>query len=177
MGAKSGVGARCGIAAGAELIMRPLRIYVDTSVFGGALDEEFQEHSLRFFQLAAQPVVRVLVSDVVVAELARAPEGVRDVLMRIPASAIEVIGITSEVLALRDAYLQAGVLTPRLIDDATHVAAATVARADAIVSWNFKHIVRLDKIKAYNAVNLLNGYGVLSIQSPREVRFDDPDEN
>lgn len=119
MGAKSGVGARCGIAAGAELIMRPLRIYVDTSVFGGALDEEFQEHSLRFFQLAAQPVVRVLVSDVVVAELARAPEGVRDVLMRIPASAIEVIGITSEVLALRDAYLQAGVLTPRWIDDAT----------------------------------------------------------
>ena len=51
----------------------------------------------------------------------------------------------------------------------THVAAATVARVDAIVSWNFKHIVRLDKMKAYNRVNLLNGYGILTIISPKEA--------
>ena len=43
------------------------------------------------------------------------------------------------------------------MDDATHVAAATVAKADAVVSWNFKHIVRLDKIKAYNEVEARDG--------------------
>ncbi|EDN72556.1 hypothetical protein BGS_0906 [Beggiatoa sp. SS] len=38
---------------------------------------------------------------------------------------------------------------------------------------NFKHIVRLDKMKAYNRVNLLQGYGILTIISPTEVFFDD----
>ena len=63
----------------------------------------------------------------------------------------------------------------RFVDDATHVAAATVARADAIVSWNFRHIVRVDKMRAYNQVNLQAGFGLLSIVSPQEVRFDEDD--
>lgn len=71
--------------------------------------------------------------------------------------------LTTEILALRDEYLSAKIIGMRWIDDATHVAAATVARADAIVSWNFAHIVRLDKMKAYNQINLLNGYGILTI--------------
>ena len=57
--------------------------------------------------------------------------------------------------------------------DATHVALATVAGADAIVSWNFEHIVRVDKMRAFNGVNLLEGFGFLSLVSPDEVRFDD----
>lgn len=28
----------------------------------------------------------------------------------------------------------------------------------------------------YNQINLLNGYGILTIVSPREVTFDDPNE-
>lgn len=57
----------------------------------------------------------------------------------------------------------------------THVALAKVSRADAIVSWNFKHIVRLEKMKAYNQINLLNGYGILTIVSPMEVAIDEED--
>ena len=37
------------------------------------------------------------------------------------------------------------------------------------MSWNFKHIVRLEKIRLFNAVNVESGYRVLSIRSPREV--------
>ena len=77
--------------------------------------------------------------------------------------------IDASVLYLRDAYLKARILTPRWADDAAHVAAATVARADAIVSWNFRHIVRLDKMKAYNRINVLEGYGILTIVTPKEV--------
>ncbi len=157
--------------------MRPLRVYLDTSVIGGWADEEFAEDSRRLFTLAQSSRLRILVSDVVIAELENAPAEVRDALMGIATSAIETVPITVEVLALRDAYLAAGVLGRKWIDDATHVAAATVARADAIVSWNFRHIVRLDKIKAYNAVNLMNGYGVLNILTPAEVRIDEPDED
>jgi hypothetical protein len=67
------------------------------------------------------------------------------------------------------------ILGPKWLDDMTHVAIATVSRADAIVSWNFKHIVRLDKMKAYNQVNILNGYGILTIISPMEVMTDEED--
>lgn len=86
---------------------------------------------------------------------------------------LEVVEITPAILELRDAYLAARIVSQRSSDDATHVAAATVARADAIVSWNFQHIVRLDRMRAYNQVNLTNGYGLLSIVSPQEVRLDE----
>lgn len=46
---------------------------------------------------------------------------------------------------------------------------ATVAEVDVLVSWNFRHIVRLDKIRLFNAVNLAQGYKSPTIYSPREV--------
>jgi hypothetical protein len=42
-------------------------------------------------------------------------------------------------------------------------------RADAIVSWNFKHIVRLDLIGRYNQVNRSLGHPNLVIITPLEV--------
>jgi hypothetical protein len=78
--------------------------------------------------------------------------------------------LVDAIVLLREAYINARIVSRRWVDDATHVAAATFARVDAIVSWNFKHIVRLDRIKAYNEVNTAMGYGVLTIRSPREVR-------
>lgn len=74
---------------------------------------------------------------------------------------------------LRDAYLAAKVVGPRWSDDAAHVATATVARADLIVSWNFRHLVKWEKIRKFNAVNLAMGYPVMTILSPREVIRDD----
>ncbi len=115
----------------------------------------------------------LLLSDVVLAELADAPVRVQQVLESLPATAVEKVEITGEVLSLRDAYLAAKILGPRWSDDAAHVAAATVAQADAIVSWNFKHIVRLDKMKAYNQVNVRQGYGMLTIITPKEVLNDE----
>ncbi len=86
------------------------------------------------------------------------------------------VSISPELLALRDAYVQASVVGPRWLNDAAHVVAATIARADAMVSWNFKHIVRLEKMKGYNQVNLLNGYGILTSITPREVRLHEPED-
>ncbi|MEA1927900.1 MAG: hypothetical protein U9N73_06805, partial [Candidatus Auribacterota bacterium] len=112
-------------------------------------------------------------TEVVLAELQGAPEKVRDILKELPPSSVELINLNDEIIALRDAYIAAGIIKERWLDDATHVAAATAARADAIVSWNFKHIVRLDKMKQYNEVNLFNGYGILTIISPKELMSDE----
>jgi len=113
-------------------------------------------------------------SEVVIQEILNAPPKVQEVLFSIPNRAIERNELTPEIVALRDAYLSAQIVFPRWSDDAMHVAAATVARADAIVSWNFTPIVRLDKMRAYNRINLLNGYGILTIISPKEVTYDEP---
>ncbi len=154
--------------------MKVVRVYVDTSVFGGCFDRAFSAESRRFFELARSGQIHLLVSAVVIRELSLAPAEVRGVLESLPQKHLHAVEVTQTVLELRDAYLEAGIVGPRSIDDATHVAAATVARADAIVSWNFRHIVRLDKMRAYNQVNLTHGHGLLSIVSPQEVRFDDP---
>jgi predicted nucleic acid-binding protein len=149
------------------------RIYADTSVFGGCLDDEFTEESNRFFELIRSGQVLALVSQVVVDELAEAPPKVREVLESLPPECVAFVDLTREIIELRNEYLAAGIVGRRSMDDATHVAAATVARADAIVSWNFRHIVRLDKMRAYNLVNLQAGYGLLSIVSPQEVWIDE----
>lgn len=157
-------------------IRKTLRVYVDTSVFGGCYDPGFEEDSRRVVDLARRGALVLLISDVVLDELTPAPERVRGVLNDVQAQFLERVEVTDDVLALRDAYLEAQIVSKRWMDDATHVAAATVARADAIVSWNFQHIVRIERIRAYNQVNLTNGYGILTILSPKEIRDDSSDE-
>ena len=153
--------------------MRIPRIYADTSVIGGCLDVEFSNESSRFIEMARKGKCVLLISEIVVAELDKAPAAVQNILLSLPEEAAEKVEITDEILELRNEYIKAKILSHEWINDATHVAAATVSRADAIVSWNFKHIVRLDKMKAYNQVNLMNGYGILTIISPKEVLIDE----
>lgn len=157
--------------------MAPLRVYVDTSVIGGCLDEEFAEDSNRLMQAAKDGRVILLVSEMVFRELASAPPSVQQVLNDIPTENLEEVPLTKEVEALTTSYIAAGIVGPKWEDDATHVAAATVAKADAIVSWNFKHIVRLDRMIWYNAINKQSNYGELTIVSPTMMRLDNADQD
>jgi len=154
--------------------MPQFRVYVDTSVIGGCLDEEFADPSRQLLDWAREGKIVLLVSDVVIDELGEAPEAVRAIFAGLPIESVERIAVDDRVRSLRDAYLSGGIIGPASAYDATHVAAASVATADAICSWNFRHIVRLDRIKAYNEVNARNGYGTLTIMSPREVNLDEP---
>ena len=54
-------------------------------------------------------------------------------------------------------------------NDCLHIAIATVARVDVLVSWNFKHIVNIYRIRGYNSVNIRNGYNTLEIRSPKDI--------
>jgi predicted nucleic acid-binding protein len=152
-----------------EALMKLLRIYLDTSVFGGCFDPEFARESNQLMEEVRAGRFRVLVSDLVVTELGAAPERVRQVLLKLPSVGVGAVTVSTESERLRDAYIEAGVVGPASAEDAEHIAVATVADADMVVSWNFKHIVHYDKIAGYNAVNLLNGYKTLSIYPPREV--------
>ncbi|WP_419546129.1 hypothetical protein [Microcystis sp.] len=150
--------------------MKKLRVYLDTSVIGFCLDDEFSLESNQLMEAIKQEKFILLMSDIIVSELINASQAVKDILLSIPQRVIEIVKITPEVLQLRDAYINEGVVTSKSINDANHV-------ADAIISWNFKHIVRLDKMKGYNQINLLNGYGILTIISPLEVTIDEANDN
>ena len=150
-----------------------MKIYTDTSVFGGVFDDEFSEPSKEFFAQVDLGRFKVIVSAVVKSEISSAPETVQNLFRQVMVNA-DIAEITQEVLALREAYLSAGVVTPKSTDDATHVALATISGCQMIVSWNFKHIVHFEKIPKYNAVNTLNGYGSINIFSPPQViEYDD----
>jgi predicted nucleic acid-binding protein len=153
-----------------------LRLYLDTSVFGGVFDVEFETDSQRIITAVHKKMAIVMISDVVLDEVVDAPANVKKLVDDLPEGQLVRVEVTDEVKKLRDGYLARKILTQKSLDDATHVALATINRADAIVSWNFKHIVRLDKMKQYNQVNFSFGYGILGIVSPKEVLFDEEKE-
>jgi hypothetical protein len=149
--------------------VKRLRIYLDTSVIGGCYDPEFAVWSLALIEDFRQRRYGPVLSDVAAAEIASAPVAVRSVHEELISLPAEIVSVTDEALSLVGSYSTRGILGPRFYNDMLHIALATIAEVDVLVSWNFKHIVRLDKIRLFNAVNLEQGYKPLAIYSPREV--------
>jgi predicted nucleic acid-binding protein len=145
------------------------RIYTDTSVIGGCLDSEFRTHSVQLFERFSTGLDTLVLSDLTLAELAGAPASVREVLHALPKDLLEEVIFDIEASKLAQEYLGAKVIGATHLEDARHIATATVQKVDILVSWNFKHIVNLDRIHGYNSVNLRLGYAILEIRSPQEV--------
>ncbi len=156
------------------MVKKPMRVYADTSVFGGARDREFCELSEPFFAHVRKGAVRLVVSAVVLEELEGAPKTVRDVFEEL-APLILRVEIGEDADALHQAYMRAHIVGPKWETDALHVAVATVSGCTAIASWNFKHIVNSRRIPLYNEVNRAKGYGPIAIHTPPEVIFDEED--
>ena len=146
-----------------------LRVYIDTSVIGGCLDEEFEGPSRRLIERCARGEITLVISEVTSRELARAPQAVRDILTSIDPGHLEEIEITREVENLANRYIEAGALTETSLQDAEHIAAATVAGVSVLSSWNFRHMVNFWRIQRYSEVNLQWGYVPLDIRSPKEL--------
>ena len=145
------------------------RIYVDTSVIGGCEDEEFRLHSQRLMNAFKHGDLQLVLSELTLLELASAPEPVRAVLEIVPDSHIEVVRLTPEADELARHYLAEGILPENMLADAQHIAMASIAGVDALVSWNFRHMVNLTRIRRYHEVNRKLGYSTIEIRSPREV--------
>ena len=148
--------------------MKALRVYADTSVFGGVFDEAFELPSRAFFEQVCRNRFELISSALVVDELAEAPERVRGFFREL-AGHVDIQAISAKAVRLRDEYLAAGIVGPASRDDAQHVALATVLDCWTIVSWNFRHIVHARKIPLYNGVNRGQGYKEIAIHTPQEV--------
>lgn len=145
------------------------RIYIDTSVVGGYFDEEFKEPTLRLFNRLAKGEIKFVISDLLELELINAPKQVNELLLQYPSDRFERIELTEEVVNLADKYILEKVVGRTSLEDCRHIALATINRVDVLASWNFKHIVNLERIKGYNSVNLRLGYQTIEIRTPKEL--------
>lgn len=145
------------------------RVYIDTSVIGGCLDEEFKEASRKLVEKFKRGDMIAVISELTVLELKDAPEEVQKVFSEIPEENTKYVELTEEAVNLAQNYISEKVVGRSKLVDAEHIAIATINRVDAVISWNFKHIVNLVKIRGFNAVNLKMGYPLLEIRSPWEV--------
>jgi hypothetical protein len=153
------------------------RVYIDTSVIGGCFDIEFKEWSNQLFDDFKAGKRIAVNSDVTLDELSDAPKRVQDNFKTIPDRFMEVILSDNESRNLADLYLKEGAVSVKYYEDALHIAISTINQVNVLASWNFKHIVNLDRIRLYNAVNLKNGFSMLEIRTPREILKFEEDED
>ncbi len=149
--------------------MRKPRLYFDTSVFGGIYDVEFQLQTEMLFEMVRNGEIICVYSDLCEFELENAPEKVKEQFLRLDKNQTEYVEITEEINQLAEEYVKEKVVGESSMDDCRHIACATINKVDYLISWNFKHIVNVFRIRGYNAINIKNGHIQLDIRSPKEI--------
>ena len=140
----------------------------------GALADRDERHRLALTRALLGDVARQvhigIISNIVNEELDQASRDVCELIREeLQSVEFEVVGEDEESRALFAEYVAAKIVPVRYRDDLRHVSVATVARADALVSWNFRHLVNVRTRRAVHAVNVLLGYPMIEIVSPEEV--------
>lgn len=145
------------------------RIYIDTSIVGGCFDEEFKNPTLKLFERLENNEILIVVSELLELELSKAPPHIKEYLYQFSTDKFIRVELTEEAIELANLYIENKVVGKSSIEDCRHIAIATINKVDVLASWNFKHIVNLDKIKGYNSVNLRMGYPIIEIRSPLDL--------
>ena len=156
--------------------MKVPTLYLDTSVIGGGFDDEWKDATLELFRQAGGGLYRLVTSVVAKREVQDAPPRVQEQFATLFADSARVHPLTDEAESLAQAYVAAGVVTAKYVDDARHVAIATVQGIAVIVSWNFHHLANLRREAGFNAVTLLQGYPQVRILSPLELIHENDEE-
>jgi hypothetical protein len=146
-----------------------MKVYADTSTIGGCFDEEFREWSLLLFEEFKAGIKQLMLSDLTLREVEPARQEIRDKIFEVPIIYRVDVGISDDTIKLAETYIDEGALTNKSYNDALHIALATLNNADVLASWNFKHIVNIDRIRLYNSINLRLGYKLIEIRTPREI--------
>jgi len=145
------------------------RFYFDTSIFGGIYDVEFEKETTLLFEKVNLMQVRCVYSDLTESELSKAPLPVQNFFLNLKEDYKELVTVSPEALQLAQTYIKENVVGQTSLSDCIHIAVATLSKVDVLVSWNFKHIVNVYRIRGYNSINLRLGYSTIDIRSPKEI--------
>jgi predicted nucleic acid-binding protein len=135
---------------------------------GGYYDPEFAAFTIPLFNRIKNEEFTLLYSAVTQDELENAPSDVKALIQYLRADYTEFLETSDEAVTLANEYIAEKVVGQTNYTDCLHIALATIYRADYLISWNFKHIVNIQRIRGYNAINIKNGYKQLEIRSPRD---------
>ena len=160
--------------------MKKTKLYLDTSVpsFLFADDSpEKREVTLQFWDILKLGLYDILISDILLTEISRSetpsPQELEDKLSEI---VLEVVSVNEDVFSLAQKYVDEGIIPQTYRDDALHIALATYNEADALISWNFKHMVKLKTIRGVNGINRMLGLKELEILTPQSWIQEDNNE-
>jgi len=145
------------------------RFYIDTSVIGGVFDTEFEEHSTILMEKVRLGQIKAVISEITEIEIMKARKEIRDFYNSLPKDNIEFVEITEDAVMIADTYITDQVVGKTSRNDCLHIGIATTNRVDILVSWNFKQIVNIYRIRGYNAVNIKLGFPTLEIRSPKDI--------
>ncbi|MDR3171966.1 MAG: PIN domain nuclease [Treponema sp.] len=160
--------------------MKKLKLYLDTSVISH-LDQEdapdkMAETRLLWDRIKAG-VYDVVISDIDIRELNDCDDKKRktlyDYLEQITYTTVET---GSKAIEIAGRFVDLGILKQKSLSDCRHIANAIVSGCDAIVSWNFKHIVNPKTQQGVKAVTALEGYNDLLIYTPTFLIGEDDDD-
>ena len=112
----------------------------------------------------------VSISDIVIKEINRSSAQKREHLAAfLNRFDFEILAFDKSAQELADRYIKEGIIPVKYQDDAFHIAIATVNNKDAILSWNFQHIVKVKTKREVVGINLIMGYRPIDIYTPLEV--------
>jgi oligoribonuclease NrnB/cAMP/cGMP phosphodiesterase (DHH superfamily) len=156
--------------------MKKLNVYLDTSVINFLFAEDSPEKKKiteEFFDdYVAKGKFNAYISSVVIEEIERTKETEKrerlsNVILKYD---LPVIGLTEEGVKLGQKYIEEKIIPEKKVDDARHLAIATINEIDVLVSWNFKHLANVNKERQVIAVNIREGYNYpLRLTTPLEV--------
>ena len=150
--------------------MRKLKLYLDTSIMSHlfALDApEKMDETKRLWDKLIANEYDIVISPVVAGEIKKCSEPKQSqMLAMLQSIKFHVLTESDEVKTLAAAYVTGGVLKEKSHDDCLHIAYAVVSNCDAIVSWNFKHLVNFKTINKVRSVNTIHHYKEIGIVTP-----------
>jgi predicted nucleic acid-binding protein len=153
--------------------LKKIKYYLDTTIFNFVFaegDTEKKNITKKLFRDLPLIAEGIYISDEVIREISRASEPRKsqlEGLLRESTPLLLEIDLESEKMAHR--YIEEGIIPERYRSDALHIAVAVINGIDAIISWNFEHIVKLKTRVMVNGINRLLGYHEIEICSPEEV--------
>ncbi len=158
--------------------MKKLKLYIETSGWNFVFAEDAPEKMAitnEFFRALKQGAYEIYVSDIVLLEIGKAPAHIKNKLEDLIGQYKPImLESSSEAESLAGLYLERGVVPPKKLEDALHVAIATVAEMDALVTWNYKHLANLKRSEFFHSINLEQGYWKkLEIVTPMEATGDE----
>jgi hypothetical protein len=152
--------------------MSILTLYLDNSVIGGYFDVEFEEPTRLLWRMAEQGKCRFVASVVTQQETVLAPPNVIQLFAETFPDSSALLSLTHRAEELANTYVKSGIVSPKYVDDARHVAIATTNGIGILVSWNFRHLANYHRESGFNRINVENGYPQIRIISPQELVYE-----